>query len=153
MASADIGVYGLGTMGSGLALNMAEKGFTVAVTNREPEWIAPFLDEAGVLADRVQANTELEDFVASLKTPRVILFMIPSGAPMDAMIRTITPLLSDGDTIIDGGNADFNDTRRRSDAIAETGLHFVGMGVSGGEGEYLVDAPGRQTLPASLVAS
>ncbi len=144
MASADIGVYGLGTMGSALALNMAEKGFTVAVTNREPEWIAPFLDEAGVLADCIQANAELEDFVASLKTPRVILFMIPSGTPMDAMIDAITPLLSDGDTIIDGGNADFNDTRRRSAAMAETGLHFVGMGVSGGE-------EGARTGPSMMV--
>ena len=144
MASADIGVYGLGTMGSALALNMADKGFTVAVTNLEADWIPPFVDEAGALADRIQANAELGDFIASLKTPRVILFMIPSGAPMDAMIDTITPLLSDGDTIIDGGNADFNDTRRRSAAIAKTGVHFVGMGVSGGE-------EGARTGPSMMV--
>ncbi|WP_050932046.1 NADP-dependent phosphogluconate dehydrogenase [Aestuariivita boseongensis] len=133
MTQADIGVYGLGTMGSALALNMASKGFTVAVTNRETDWIAPFVAEAGSLADKIIPAEDLKDFVAALKTPRVILFMIPSGAPMDAMIDTVTPLLEDGDTIIDGGNADFNDTRRRAAAMAGTGVHFVGMGVSGGE--------------------
>ncbi|MEM8776446.1 MAG: NADP-dependent phosphogluconate dehydrogenase [Pseudomonadota bacterium] len=131
--TAQIGVYGLGTMGSALALNMAEKGFDVAVTNREAEWIRPFIDEAGDLAERLHSHERLDDFVASLKTPRVILFMIPSGKPMDMMIEAISPLLEEGDTIIDGGNANFHDTRRRSAAMAEHGLHFVGMGVSGGE--------------------
>ncbi len=130
---AQIGVYGLGTMGSALALNMAEKGFRVAVTNREVEWIAEFMKEAGDLANALVAHDTLEAFVAGLKTPRVILFMIPSGKPMDMMIEAIAPLLEEGDTIIDGGNADFHDTRRRSAAMAEKGLHFVGMGVSGGE--------------------
>lgn len=132
-ATADIGVFGLGTMGSALALNLAQSGFTVAVSNREAEWIDPFLVEAGPLADRLVGTSTLADFVAALATPRSILFMIPSGAPMDAMIAQITPLLEPGDTIIDGGNADFNDTRRRSAALTDKGLHFVGMGVSGGE--------------------
>lgn len=133
MAQANIGVYGLGTMGSALALNLAEQGFDVAVTNRETEWIGDFISEAGELADRLHPHEALDDFVRGLKTPRVILFMIPSGAPMDAMIEAITPLLEPGDTIIDGGNANFNDTRRRSAALARDDLHFVGMGVSGGE--------------------
>ncbi len=130
---AQIGVYGLGTMGSALALNMAEKGIKVAVTNREADWIGAFVDEAGPLAARLHPHENLQDFVAGLKTPRVMLFMIPSGKPMDAMIEEVAPLLEEGDTIIDGGNADFHDTRRRSKALAERGLHFVGMGVSGGE--------------------
>ncbi len=130
---ADIGVYGLGTMGSALALNLAEKGFQVAVTNRETDWIANFIEEAGVLASHLTATNTLETFVASLKAPRTILFMIPSGAPMDAMIDAVLPLLEDGDTIIDGGNADFNATRRRFEKLSGTGAHFVGMGVSGGE--------------------
>ncbi len=133
MAQADIGVYGLGTMGSALALNLADHGFTVAVTNRETNWINAFVAQAGPLAPRLIPADSLQDFVASLKSPRTILFMIPSGAPIDAMIAEITPLLAQGDTIIDGGNADFNDTRDRSRALAGTGLHFVGMGVSGGE--------------------
>ncbi|WP_299028537.1 NADP-dependent phosphogluconate dehydrogenase [uncultured Sulfitobacter sp.] len=130
---ADIGVYGLGTMGSALALNLAEKGFQVAVTNRETEWIDDFVKEAGALGDHLTPARTLEEFVEALSTPRTILFMIPSGAPMDAMIDTVLPLLTAGDTIIDGGNADFNDTRRRFEQLSGTGAHFVGMGVSGGE--------------------
>lgn len=130
---ADIGVYGLGTMGSALALNLAEKGFSVAVSNREPAWIDAFIDEAGPLADRLAGAVTLEAFVAAIARPRSILFMIPSGAPMDGMIAAITPFLDEGDTLIDGGNADFNDTRRRAQALQGTGLHYVGMGVSGGE--------------------
>ena len=133
MSKAQIGVYGLGTMGSALALNLAEKGFRVAVTNRETDWIAPFLDEAGPLAESILPAETLEDFVAALTPPRVMLFMIPSGPAMDDMIDRLRPLLAEGDTLIDGGNADFNDTRRRVAALEGSGLHFVGMGVSGGE--------------------
>jgi 6-phosphogluconate dehydrogenase len=132
-AGADIGVYGLGTMGSALALNFADKGFDVAVTNREPNWIDGFIKEAGDLGPKLTGHADLADFVQAIKAPRTILFMIPSGKPMDMMIEVIKPLLSEGDTIIDGGNADFNETRRRSAALDGTGLHFVGMGVSGGE--------------------
>ena len=133
MSQAQIGVYGLGTMGSALALNMAENGIDVAVTNREPEWITDFITEAGDLATRLHPSSDLSEFVQSLATPRVILFMIPSGKPMDMMIDTITPHLAPGDTIIDGGNANFHDTRRREAALAAQDIHFVGMGVSGGE--------------------
>ena len=133
MTKAQIGIYGLGTMGSALALNMAEKGFDVAVTNRESGWIDDFIAEAGTLSAKLHGHSSLPDFVAGLTTPRVILFMIPSGKPMDAMIEQITPLLMAGDTIIDGGNADFHDTRSRSQTLAAQDLHYVGMGVSGGE--------------------
>jgi 6-phosphogluconate dehydrogenase len=132
-AKADIGVYGLGTMGSALALNLADNGFTVAVTNRETSWINDFIKEDTDLAGQLTGHTDLADFIQAIKTPRTILFMIPSGKPMDMMIETVKPLLSEGDTIIDGGNADFNETRRRSAELDGTGLHFVGMGVSGGE--------------------
>jgi len=133
MSAAQIGVYGLGTMGSALALNIAESGFDVAVTNRETEWIESFIAESGDLENRLYPHPTLEAFVGGLKSPRVILFMIPSGRPMDEMIEAIGPLLDPGDTIIDGGNADFHDTRRRSEALATRDLHFVGMGISGGE--------------------
>ncbi|SDG42140.1 NADP-dependent phosphogluconate dehydrogenase [Sulfitobacter delicatus] len=141
---ADIGVYGLGTMGSALALNLADNGFNVAVSNREADWIAPFLDEAGPLAERLTGAESLEDFVTAIARPRSILFMIPSGAPVDAMIEAIKPLLDEGDTLIDGGNADFHDTRRRSAELEGAGLHFVGMGVSGGEA-------GARTGPSMMV--
>ena len=142
--AADIGVYGLGTMGSALALNFAEQGFSVAVSNREADWIDPFLKEAQGLTGAVTGCEEMADFIAAINVPRTILFMIPSGAPMDAMIDTVLPLLSDGDTIIDGGNADFNDTRDRNARLAGTGIHFVGMGVSGG-------AEGARTGPSMMV--
>ena len=133
MTMARIGVYGLGTMGSALALNLAENGISVAVSNRETDWIADFIAEAGPLAAQLHPHDRLEDFVAGLALPRVILFMIPSGAPMDTMIETVAPMLAPGDTIIDAGNADFHATRRRAAALAGRDLHFVGMGVSGGE--------------------
>ena len=133
MAQSQIGVYGLGTMGSALALNMAESGFDVAVTNREVDWVAKFMNETGALRDRLHPHQSLESFVQGVATPRIILFMIPSGKPMDMMIEAIIPLLSAGDTIIDGGNANFRDTMRRSAELASRDLHFVGMGVSGGE--------------------
>lgn len=132
MAKADIGVYGLGTMGSALALNLAENGFDVAVSNLESDWIGPVLEVASDLKGQVSGHADLSAFVEAITSPRTILFMIPSGAPMDAMIATITPLLGEGDTIIDGGNADFNATRARTKTLEGTGIHFVGMGVSGG---------------------
>lgn len=133
MTKAQIGVYGLGTMGSALAINMADHGFDVAVTNREIDWISDFMRETGELRKHLHPHDTLDAFVSDLATPRVILFMIPSGKPMDMMIEAVIPHLAPGDTIIDGGNANFHDTRRRSAALAERDIHFVGMGVSGGE--------------------
>lgn len=133
MQKAQIGVYGLGTMGSALALNLAEEGFRVAVMNRETDWVTSFVASAGALASNLVPTQSLKEFVGRLAQPRLILFMIPSGAPMDAMIAAIRPLLDLGDTVIDGGNANFHDTRRRSKELSNDGLHFVGMGVSGGE--------------------
>ena len=133
MTKARIGVYGLGTMGSALALNMAENGFSVAVTNRNTDWVEPFLKEAEGLKGDVTGHMSLEAFVEGLETPRTILFMIPSGAPLDSMIEKVSPLLEKGDRIIDGGNADFNETRRRQAELEAKGFVFIGMGVSGGE--------------------
>ncbi|MEX0340147.1 MAG: NAD(P)-binding domain-containing protein, partial [Arenibacterium sp.] len=97
----EIGVYGLGTMGSALALNFAEHGINVVVSNRETDWIAPFLREADGLAGQVRGVDTLEELVQALTPPRSILFMIPSGAPMDMMLEAVTPLLQGGDTVID----------------------------------------------------
>ncbi|MBI6630164.1 NADP-dependent phosphogluconate dehydrogenase [Pontibaca salina] len=132
MPTAQIGIYGLGTMGSALALNLAGHGITVAVANREADWIAPFLQRAGSLAANLTGADTVENFIAALARPRVVLFMIPSGAPLDKVIAKIAPLLAPGDTIIDAGNADFNDTNRRAASLSDAGLHYVGLGVSGG---------------------
>ncbi len=129
---ARIGVIGLGVMGGNLALNMAEHGFRVAIWNRSPGRIEALLGRAGALAERLIGAPRLEDLVAALAPPRTVLLMIKAGAPVDEMISELAGLLSPGDIIIDGGNADFHETRRRAAALQEQGIRFLGMGISGG---------------------
>ena len=135
MADPKIGVYGLGTMGSALALNMAEKGIDIAVSNVTPDLIEAFVPraEADGLSDRVTTAPDLAALVQALPRPRLLLAMIPSTGPIDEMLGQVIPMLDEGDTVIDAGNADFHDTRRRAAQLAEHGLNFVGLGVSGGE--------------------
>lgn len=130
---ARIGLTGLGTMGAALALNMAEKGFEVAVHNRSNDKVDDFMSEAGDLAKQFTPAYELENLVAALEAPRAIIIMVKAGEAVDAVIDALVPLLDKGDLIVDAGNADFNDTRRRTGELAEKGLGFLGMGVSGGE--------------------
>jgi 6-phosphogluconate dehydrogenase len=132
MQPAQIGIFGLGTMGRALAMNLAENGFTVAIANREPEWIADVLAASGPLAAHLRPAADLPGLVAGLDRPRAVLCMIPSGGPMTETITLLEPLLDPGDILIDGGNADFNVTRARGAALQAKGLHYVGMGVSGG---------------------
>ena len=131
--AADIGLVGLGTMGAALALNIAEKGFDVAVFNRTTSVTEAFAAKAGELAPRITPCETLEALVAALKTPRAIILMVPAGAPVDEMIAKLTPLLATDDLIIDCGNANFHDTVRRAAAAAERGSPYLGVGVSGGE--------------------
>jgi 6-phosphogluconate dehydrogenase len=129
--SGTFGVIGLGTMGRNLALNIEEHGFPVVVWNLETEWTDAFLKDHS--AAKFTGATTLEAFVAALEQPRRIMMMIPAGGPVDQMIEKLTPLLSPGDILIDGGNSYFEDTRRREAALRDRRLHFVGCGVSGGE--------------------
>lgn len=133
MEKASFGLYGLGTMGSALALNIAEKGFDLHVSNRSADAVPAFVEEAGDLAARLTGHGSLAEMVAAMDAPRVIILMVPAGAPVDDTIDVVRDSLSSGDTIVDAGNADFNDTRRRTEALEGAGLAFVGMGVSGGE--------------------
>lgn len=130
MAQADIGLIGLGTMGSALALNIADNGFTVAVWNRTTEKTHAFVEEAGPLAPRVIATDTLEDLAAALKGPRAIILMVPAGQPVDDQIEALEPYLDAEDLIIDAGNANFRDTMARMRKLTRP---FIGMGVSGGE--------------------
>ncbi len=131
-ASADIGVVGLGVMGQNLALNLADHGWHVSVFNRSTYQVDRFLDAHG--DDRaIQGCHGLEEFVSSLARPRRILLMIKAGAPVDAQLDMLVPLLDSGDVVIDGGNSLFTDTERRVASLADRGIHFVGAGVSGGE--------------------
>jgi len=129
---AEIGVIGLAVMGSNLARNLARHGHAVAVHNRSTEKIDALLDEHGDEGTFVAAPT-LEDLVASLSRPRRIISMVRAGEPTDAVIDALVPLLEEGDIVVDGGNAHYEDTRRRESALRDAGLLFVGAGISGGE--------------------
>ena len=129
--TSQFGMIGLGVMGSNLALNVADHGFSVAVWNREPEKTTAFMKEHG--QPNLTATMTLEEFVAALERPRRIMMMIKAGAPVDEMLDKLVPLLEDGDVVIDGGNSWFKDTQRRAARLIAEGLHFVGSGVSGGE--------------------
>jgi 6-phosphogluconate dehydrogenase len=130
--SAEIGLVGLGTMGANLALNIAEAGHRIAVFNRSPERTRAFHDGSGALQSGIVPAETLEAFVAALAAPRMILMMVPAGAPVTDQIAALTPLLSPGDILIDGGNSDWQDSRDRAAALDEKGLKFLGLGVSGG---------------------
>lgn len=130
MSKADIGLIGLGTMGSALALNIAEKGFDIAVFNRTTAKTQSFAQEAGPLAEKVTPTEMLDDFVAALKQPRMIILMVPAGDPVDDQIAALSELIGPDDLIIDAGNANFHDTNRRMRSLKTP---FLGIGVSGGE--------------------
>lgn len=135
--TADVGLIGLAVMGANFALNMADHGFKVAVYNRTTSVTEKFIAEnppsvigpGGALIPAA----ELKDFVASIKRPRRIMILVKAGPGTDAVIDGLVPLLEAGDCIIDGGNAEWNDTARREKALKAKGLLFVGSGVSGGE--------------------
>src|SRR5256885_7682337 len=128
----DIGIIGLAVMGENLALNLESKGFSVAVFNRTTEVTEKFA--AGrAKGKNIQPTRSMEEFVAALKKPRKAQIMVKAGAPVDAVIGQLAPLFEKGDVIIDGGNSLFTDTQRRCKELEAKGIHFVGMGVSGGE--------------------
>lgn len=132
MDKARIGVTGLAVMGRNLARNLARHGHPVAVHNRTSSRTKALVEEFGDEGTFLPAETP-EQFVASLERPRRLVIMVKAGGPTDAVIDEFAPLLEPGDMIVDGGNANFADTRRREAALRERGLHFVGTGISGGE--------------------
>lgn len=133
MNEAEIGLIGLGTMGAMLALNIAEKGFRIAVWNRTSAVTHSFAAEAGELAARIVPTETLADLVAAIRPPRAIILMVPAGPVVDDQIAALRPLLGPDDLIIDAGNANFRDTDRRAAEARVKGPHFMGIGVSGGE--------------------
>jgi 6-phosphogluconate dehydrogenase len=119
-----LGLLGLGVMGRSLALNFERNGYPVFGYDISPHLPDDF---------KVKVTNSLEELVGALATPRVLFLMVPAGAPVDAAIASLKPYLQPGDVIIDGGNSFFADTERRVKELQAAGLHFVGMGVSGGE--------------------
>lgn len=146
---ANIGVVGLAVMGSNLARNLASReGNTVAVFNRtfaRTETLTGEHPEAGFVASQA-----IDDFVASLKKPRTAIIMVQAGAGTDAVIDELVERFEPGDIIVDGGNANFQDTIAREKRISPTGIHFVGAGISGGEEGAL---KGPSIMPGGSVES
>ena len=119
-----LGMVGLGVMGRSLALNFERNGFPVIGYDIAPHLPPDF---------KVKVAHSLEELAGALTTPRVFFLMVPAGAPVDSAIESLKPYLQPNDIIIDGGNSYFADTERRVKALQQLGVHFVGMGVSGGE--------------------
>jgi len=128
---ANIGLIGLAVMGQNLALNIARKGYTVAVFNRTSKRTENLMQR--VKDEKIIPTYDLKEFVESLEKPRKIILMVKAGDPVDQMIDHLLPYLEEEDLIIDGGNSHYMDTSRRIKQLSEKGILFLGMGVSGGE--------------------
>ncbi len=135
MTTADIGLIGLAVMGSNLALNIAEKGYTIAVHNRTASKIDDFVvtaKEQG-LDGKVVPEADLAKFIQTVKRPRSIIIMVKAGQPVDDMIEQLLPHLEAGDAILECGNSLYTDTNRRFAYLQPKGIGYLGIGVSGGE--------------------
>jgi 6-phosphogluconate dehydrogenase len=135
MSTADIGLIGLAVMGSNLALNIAEKGYRIAVHNRTASRIDEFMATAKEqgLDGKVVPQAELAEFIQAIKRPRSVIIMVKAGKPVDDMIEQLLPHLEKGDAILECGNSLYTDTNRRFAYLAEKGIGYLGIGVSGGE--------------------
>ncbi|HEX4298449.1 MAG TPA: NAD(P)-binding domain-containing protein, partial [Devosia sp.] len=135
MPSADIGLIGLAVMGSNLALNIAEHGYTIAVHNRTASKIDDFVVTAKAqgLDGKIVPEADLKAFIQAVKRPRSIIIMVKAGQPVDEMIEQLLPMLEKGDAILECGNSLYTDTQRRFDYLQPKGIGYLGIGVSGGE--------------------
>lgn len=127
----DFGIVGLGVMGKNLLLNIADKGYSVIGLDRNLDKTVAVESEnsRGVL----HATTSVNEFVSALEKPRKIMMLVPAGAPVDTVIEQLLPHLEEGDLLLDGGNSHFHDTDTRYDALTKKGIHYMGVGISGGE--------------------
>ena len=125
-----LGMIGLGTMGRNLLLNIADHGFKVSGFDKDSSKVELLDLEANGNAKGFTSATE---FITNLQKPRAVMMLVPAGKIVDSVIAEIAPLLDEGDLIIDGGNSHFTDTNRRVEELKAKGLHFFGMGISGGE--------------------
>ncbi|ELR22893.1 phosphogluconate dehydrogenase (decarboxylating), Cterminal domain containing protein [Acanthamoeba castellanii str. Neff] len=128
----DVGLVGLGVMGQNLILNMENKGYRVAIHNRTVAKIDEFIKKKGE-GKKLAGGHTIEEFCQLLSTPRRIILMVPAGRAVDSMVAQLLPHLQNDDVVIDGGNSFYKDTQRRAEELAKKGIHFVGVGISGGE--------------------
>ncbi|OJF94315.1 NADP-dependent phosphogluconate dehydrogenase [Alkalibacterium sp. 20] len=131
MSKQEFGVIGMAVMGKNLALNIESRGYSVSLYNRTSSKTTAVIEENP--DKNVVATYDLEEFVNSLEKPRKILLMVQAGKGTDAVIQQLLPFLNKGDILIDGGNTFYQDTIRRSKELADSGINFIGTGVSGGE--------------------
>ncbi len=130
--SADIGIAGLAVMGENLALNISNHGFQVSVYNRTTSKVDKFVGSRGK-KDNIVGHHNLEEFIASLESPRKVMMMLRAGKVIDDFIDRLIPLLQPGDIIVDGGNSNYEESKRRMQKVEAHGIYFIGSGVSGGE--------------------
>ncbi|MDQ0206116.1 NADP-dependent phosphogluconate dehydrogenase [Alkalicoccobacillus murimartini] len=131
MEKQNIGIIGVGVMGKSLALNLESHGYSVSMYDVSAERVKRIIDLEK--KERLVGTYSLQEFVSSLESPKKILLMVQAGAVTDSVINELIPLLNPKDIIMDGGNTYYTDTIRRNEALAESGIHFIGTGVSGGE--------------------
>jgi 6-phosphogluconate dehydrogenase len=127
----EIGMVGLGVMGRNFLLNMAEHGYAVAGYDKDPGKVNALRAEAG--ERKIFAAETKSEFIDSLRSPRAVMMLVPAGAPVDSVIKDLLPHLETGDLIIDGGNSYFKDTNLRQKTLADKGIFYLGVGISGGE--------------------
>lgn len=128
--SCEIGMVGLGVMGRNLLLNMVDHGFSVTGYDNDPAQVKSLAEESQY---QIEATTDIKEFMAKLSHPRAIMLLVPAGKAVDSVIEHILPYLQEGDLIIDAGNSYFKDTDIRIGYLAKKGIHFMGVGISGGE--------------------
>lgn len=153
MSKQQIGVVGMAVMGKNLALNIESRGYSVALFNRTGAKTTAVVEEHP--DKNFKATYTIEEFVESIEKPRRILLMVKAGPATDATIQELLPHLDKGDILIDGGNTFFKDTMRRNEELANSGINFIGTGVSGGEEGALKGPsimPGGQKEAYALVA-
>ncbi|KAG7347829.1 6-phosphogluconate dehydrogenase [Nitzschia inconspicua] len=130
----DVGLYGLAVMGQNFALNMASHGFKVCVGNRSSSKVDTTVERAKNEGNvPVVGAKEIEEFIARLSKPRKVIILVQAGKPVDQTISKLSALMEPGDIIIDGGNEWFPNSIRRAEDLTQKGIHFIGMGISGGE--------------------
>ena len=127
----EIGMVGLGVMGRNLVLNMGDHGYSIAGYDKDQTQVEALRKES--VERKIRAAANIVGFIALLRKPRAIMMLVPAGAPVDAVIKDLLPHLEKGDLIIDAGNSYFKDTDVRARSLAAKGIHFLGVGVSGGE--------------------
>jgi 6-phosphogluconate dehydrogenase len=128
----DFGMIGLGVMGRNLLLNMADHDFAVVGFDKDAQKTAA-LESSATPGTTVKGVNTLAEMIRQLQAPRKLMMLVPAGKPVDDVIGDLLPLLSKGDIVIDGGNSHYTDTLRRVSYLKEKGIHFMGVGVSGGE--------------------